>query len=117
MTMARILVVEDDSDLALALTTALRTDGHIVDVVGDGQAALERARQHHIDLVLLDVQLPPRKGDNVRDREGYDVCDILRRDGSTVAIMMLTCNGTEPERVFGFKVGADDYVRKPFSRL
>jgi DNA-binding response OmpR family regulator len=115
--MAHILLVEDDSNLALGLKTALRTAGYTVESVGDGEAALRRAQQRNFDLILLDIKLPPKEGYTPCDQEGYGLCDELRRDGNTTPILMLTANSSEPQRVFGFEVGADDYVIKPFRAL
>jgi DNA-binding response OmpR family regulator len=113
--MARLLVVEDDSHLALGLRTALRTQGYTVEVVGDAQTALERARQQRFDLILLDIMLPSRVGCALSKDEGYGLCEELRRHGHTTPIMMVTGNDTVAERVYGFTVGADDYVVKPFN--
>lgn len=107
--MTRILIVEDEVDLAELLAFHLRRAGYGVDVVGDGAAGLATARKGAFDLVVLDLMLPGLLG--------TEVCRQLRRDPRTAAlpVLMLTARGEESERVCGFEVGADDYVVKPFS--
>ena len=95
--MTRILVVEDD----------LKTEGYQVEVVGDGESALRRAREGLFDLMILDVMLPRR--------DGFEVCRTLRSEGVNAAIVMLTAKDGEDERTVGLSLGADDYVTKPFS--
>jgi two-component system response regulator RegX3 len=104
---ARILVVEDDALIADALRYALEREGFDVDVVYDGEAALERIAEREPDLVLLDVVLPGRYS-------GLDVCEELRRT-SLAPVIVLTARGTELDCVLGLERGADDYVVKPFS--
>jgi two-component system response regulator RegX3 len=106
MTGARILVVEDHVVTAQSVAFALRNDGFEVDVTGDGVAALEAARAHTPDLVLLDVGLP--------GLSGMEVCRALREE-SGVPILMLTARDTELDTVLALERGADDYVTKPFS--
>jgi len=105
--MARILVVEDDPAIAVALEDDLRLEGHAVEVVHDGEAAVGRGRQGAFDLVLLDIMLPKK--------DGFEVCRELRKAGVESKILMLTARGSESEKVLGLELGADDYVTKPYS--
>src|SRR5579864_8743376 len=105
--MARILIVEDEPDIALGLQLDLRDEGHDVEVVGDGVEASSRAREPGWDLILLDVMLPLR--------DGFEVCRDLRRAKVRTPILMLTAKAQEAEKVMGLDLGADDYVTKPFS--
>jgi two-component system alkaline phosphatase synthesis response regulator PhoP len=105
--MTRILVVEDEPDLAFGLEDDLRTEGYDVEIVRDGVTASQRAREDTWDLILLDVMLPRR--------DGFEVCRDLRRSGLRTPIIMLTAKAQEAEKVLGLELGADDYVTKPFS--
>jgi len=102
----RILVVEDEPAIRRALVYALEAEGFDVDAVGDGEAALRRARAEPYDLVLLDLVLP--------GVPGIDVCRELRAE-SGLPIVILTARDTEVDRVLGLELGADDYVTKPFA--
>ena len=104
--MARILVVEDEPGIALALEDDLRLEGYEVDVTGEGAAAIRKARETAFDLILLDVMLI--------GKDGFDVCRELRRGGVSTPIIMLTARTQESEKVLAFESGADDYVTKPF---
>jgi two-component system, OmpR family, phosphate regulon response regulator PhoB len=106
---ARILVVEDEADLAELVSFNLRESGHQVTTASNGSTALAEVRRMKPDLVVLDVMLP--------DVSGFEVCRRIRRDEATagIPVLMLTAKGTEVDRVVGFEVGADDYVVKPFS--
>jgi two-component system alkaline phosphatase synthesis response regulator PhoP len=104
--MARILVVEDDRAIALGLRLNLRKDGHEVAIAQDGETGLRLALEPDVDLVVLDVMLPLRNG--------YDVLRELRKRESTVAVLMLTAKGMEGDKILGLKLGADDYLAKPF---
>ncbi|HJK94196.1 MAG TPA: response regulator transcription factor [Polyangiaceae bacterium LLY-WYZ-15_(1-7)] len=106
---SRILVVEDESDLAELVAFNLKQAGHVVTTAGTGATALAEIRRQRPDLVVLDVMLP--------DITGLEVCRRLRRDEATarLPVLMLTAKGEEVDRVVGFEVGADDYVTKPFS--
>jgi len=104
---ARVLIVEDDDAMAVALEDGFRYDGYDVTLARDGEAGLELARSTSPDLMILDVMLPKMTG--------LDVCRRLRGDGSKVPIIMLTARGQEIDKVLGLKLGADDYVTKPFS--
>ncbi len=107
--MARILVVEDERDLQQVLAYSLRRAGHEVLPALDGESALRLAREANPDLVLLDLMLP--------DLPGTEVCEELKRDQATrdIPVLMATARGEEADRIAGFKIGADDYVVKPFS--
>jgi DNA-binding response OmpR family regulator len=104
---ARILVVEDDRDIAMLLADDLAAEGHQVEVVTDGETASRRAREPGWDLVILDVMLP--------QRDGFDVCRDLRRAKVRTPIIILTAKTHEAEKILGLDLGADDYVTKPFS--
>ena len=105
--MARILVVEDDQAIAVALQDDLRLEGHDIEVARDGEAAVRRGREGGFDLILLDVMLPKK--------DGFDVCRELRKAGVDAKILMLTARTAESETVLGLELGADDYVTKPYS--
>jgi two-component system alkaline phosphatase synthesis response regulator PhoP len=102
----RILVVEDEPGIALALEDDLRLEGYAVDVTTNGDTAVSMASDGHFDLVLLDIMLV--------GKDGFDVCRELRRGGVTTPIVMLTARTQESEKVLAFEAGADDYVTKPF---
>jgi DNA-binding response OmpR family regulator len=102
----RILVVEDEADLANAVARGLRREGFAVDLAGDGRSALEKASVNDYDVILLDRDLPGVHGD--------DVCAELRTVGNDVRILMVTAAASIPERVQGLDLGADDYLGKPF---
>jgi DNA-binding response OmpR family regulator len=105
--MPRILIVEDEPDIALGLEEDLSRHGYEVEVVRDGEAAVRRGRDETWDVILLDVMLPYR--------DGYDVCRQLRNARVKTPIIMLTARTHEAEKILGLEVGADDYVTKPFS--
>jgi DNA-binding response OmpR family regulator len=105
--MARILVVEDDRDIAMLLEDDLAAEGHEVEVVQDGEAAGRRGQEAGWDLIILDVMLPRR--------DGFDVCRDLRRAKVRTPIIILTAKTHEAEKILGLDLGADDYVTKPFS--
>jgi two-component system alkaline phosphatase synthesis response regulator PhoP len=105
--MARILIVEDDQAIAIALEDDLRLEGYSVEVVHDGESASRRARESAFDLILLDIMLPKK--------DGFEVCRELRRSGVPSAILLLTARTQESEKVLGLDLGADDYVTKPYS--
>jgi DNA-binding response OmpR family regulator len=102
----KILVVEDEIALQETLAYNLKRLGYDVETVGDGQSALQSARNSHPDLILLDIMLP--------GIDGFEVCRILRQEMST-PVLMLTARDDEIDRVVGLEVGADDYLIKPFS--
>jgi two-component system OmpR family response regulator len=103
----RVLVVEDDVRMAAALRRALRTEGLVADVVGDGAQAVALVRAMEFDVVVLDVMLP--------DMNGFEACHRLRQAGVWTPIIMLTARDAVQDRVRGLDVGADDYLTKPFS--
>jgi DNA-binding response OmpR family regulator len=105
--MSRILIVEDDAAIAIALEDDLRLEGYEVEVVRDGEAAIKRAREAAFELILLDVMLPKK--------DGFDVCRELRRTGIVSMILLLTARTAETEKVLGLDLGADDYMTKPYS--
>ena len=102
----KVLVVEDEANLLVALEYNLKSEGYNVFTAEDSETGLALARQEKPDLVILDVMLP--------NLDGFEVCRILRRE-SDVRILMLTARGEEIDRVVGLELGADDYVTKPFS--
>ena len=104
----RLLLVEDDLTLRQALAFNLTREGYEVTSVADGEAALAAARRPGLDLVLLDVMLP--------GMSGVEVLRVLRREGVATPVIILSAKGDEIDRVVGLKLGADDYVTKPFSR-
>ncbi|MCA9588137.1 MAG: response regulator [Myxococcales bacterium] len=107
--MAKIVVVEDETDIQQILDYNLREQGHKVFITASGEEGLRLAREKKPDLVLLDLMLP--------DVPGTEVCRRLKGDAATsgIRVMMLTAKGEEIDRVVGFELGADDYVIKPFS--
>lgn len=107
--MARILIVEDNARLAYGLRNNLEIDGHVVDVAEDGAQGLEAAVSGEPDLVILDLMLP--------GMNGYQVLRSLRDKGIEVPVLILTARGEEADKVMGFRLGADDYVTKPFGVL
>jgi two-component system alkaline phosphatase synthesis response regulator PhoP len=102
----RVLVVEDEPSLQVTLRDRLEAEGYDVTVIGDGEAALESCARQPFDVVLLDVALP--------GRDGFEVCRELRARGTNVPILMLTARSQLVDRVVGLKLGADDYLTKPF---
>lgn len=107
MNTARILVVEDDYDIAHLVALHLREVGYEVETVHDGEAGLERAVSGHYDVIVLDVVLPKLSG--------TELCQRLRAGGDLSLVLMLTARGGELDRVLGLELGADDYLTKPFS--
>ncbi len=107
--MSRILVVEDNANLAYGLRTSLELEGHEVVVAEDGAEGLREARRCAPELVILDLMLP--------ETDGYRVLKTLREEGAAVPVLILTARGEEADKVLGFRLGADDYVTKPFGLL
>ncbi|HYP53735.1 MAG TPA: response regulator transcription factor [Pyrinomonadaceae bacterium] len=107
--MRKVLIVEDDQAMAVALRDGFAYEGYTVQVARDGTTGLRMAGEKGLDLVILDVMLPRLSG--------LDVCKQLRSAGNTTPIIMLTARGQEIDKVLGLKTGADDYVTKPFSFL
>jgi two-component system alkaline phosphatase synthesis response regulator PhoP len=106
VTQKRILLVEDEGGLVVTLTDRLTREGYAVENAADGERGLERAAGEAFDLVLLDLMLPRMSG--------FDVCRELRRRGVATPVIMLTARGQIADKVAGLKLGADDYVTKPF---
>jgi DNA-binding response OmpR family regulator len=106
--MSRVLVVEDEAHLAGGLSYNLEAEGHSVEVVGDGESALERllAKKENFDAVVLDVMLP--------GKDGFEVATELRANKNFVPVLMLTARGRPEDVLKGFASGADDYLPKPF---
>ena len=104
--MPKVLIVEDDPSMAIALCDGFRYEGYRVELAGDGEAALRLLTEASPDLVVLDLMLPKLSG--------LEVCRQVRREGNSVPIVMLTARGQEIDKVVGLKMGADDYVTKPF---
>lgn len=103
----RVLLIEDEAELAEALADGLRREGYTVDVAGDGAAALTLLGSSDADVMILDRDLPVLSGDAV--------CRTIRAQGHPVRILMLTASGTLDDRVTGLDLGADDYLTKPFA--
>jgi two-component system alkaline phosphatase synthesis response regulator PhoP len=107
--LARILVIEDNEDLAFGLRNNLEIEGYRVELASDGAAGLVRARELQPDLIVLDLMLP--------SLDGYRVLRELREEGNSVPVVILTARTEEADKVRGFRLGADDYVTKPFGVL
>ncbi|KPK75348.1 MAG: hypothetical protein AMS25_18480 [Gemmatimonas sp. SM23_52] len=105
----RILVVEDNRDLAYGLRNNLEIEGYVVEVAEDGRTGLELARTRRPDLMILDLMLP--------ELDGYQVLQRLRDEGFDLPVLILTARGEEADKVQGFRLGADQYVTKPFGLL
>jgi two-component system alkaline phosphatase synthesis response regulator PhoP len=103
---ARILLVEDETNLARGIRENLEAEGYSVEVVSDGRIALERIRRDEYGLVVLDVMLP--------GMDGFTVCETARREGRDTPVLFLTARGGPGERIRGLEVGGDDYLPKPF---
>jgi DNA-binding response OmpR family regulator len=103
--MPRILIVEDNPDLAYGLRTGLEIEGYEVQVAETGETGLDHARTWNPDLLMLDLMLP--------GMDGYRVLKSLRDGGSDMPVLILTARGEEADKVLGFRLGADDYVTKP----
>src|SRR5690349_10824808 len=103
---SRILLIEDEPGLVLTVSDLLAAEGHHVEAATDGEAGLQRALNDEFDLIILDVMLPKKNG--------FLVCQELRQQGRDIAILMLTAKSQVTDRVVGLKLGADDYLTKPF---
>jgi two-component system alkaline phosphatase synthesis response regulator PhoP len=106
---ARVLIVEDEAGLRLTLGDRLASEGYAVDTAGDGESGLEQGSTGTHDVIVLDVMLPKVNG--------LDVCRELRRRGVETPILMLTARGEVVDKVVGLKLGADDYLTKPFEAI
>jgi DNA-binding response OmpR family regulator len=107
--LARILVIEDNEDLAFGLRNNLEIEGYQVELAADGACGLRLAHELQPDLIVLDLMLP--------GMDGYRVLRQLREDGMNTAVVILTARTEEADKVRGFRLGADDYVTKPFGVL
>src|SRR6476619_5165558 len=102
----RILFVEDEPGLVMTLTDRLRNEGYAVETTYDGESGLARASNERFDAIILDLMLPRKSG--------FDVCRDLRQRGVATPLIMLTARGQIVDKVVGLKLGADDYLTKPF---
>jgi DNA-binding response OmpR family regulator len=107
--MHRILIVDDEPNIVLALELLMKKEGYEVHTVSDGESAVQAAKEFRPDLILLDIMMPKM--------DGYEVCQSMRSDAllKDVSIIMLTAKGREVEREKGLALGADHYITKPFS--
>jgi two-component system alkaline phosphatase synthesis response regulator PhoP len=105
----RILLVEDEEDLRMTLCDRLTAEGYIAEVAADGIEGLRKALHASYDLIVLDVMLPKKNG--------FDLCREIRNAGVVTPIIMLTARGQLVDKVLGLKIGADDYLTKPFELL
>lgn len=105
--MKKILIIEDEESILMALEDNLRMEGYKVASAVDGEQGLSAARKHKFDLIILDIMLPKM--------DGFEVCKHLRKEEITTPILMLTAKSQEIDKVLGLELGADDYVTKPFS--
>jgi two-component system response regulator MtrA len=103
---AQVLIVEDNEDLAFGLRRTLEGEGYEVDVAADGPSGVRRALDRRPDLVILDLTLP--------GFDGYRALRTMREGGLQAPVLILTARGEEADKVYGFRLGADDYVTKPF---
>lgn len=105
--MAKILIVEDEDSILMALEDDLALEGYRVTGERDGARALEKARNGGFDLIILDLMLP--------GLDGLEICKRLRAEGNSTPVLMLTAKSQEVDKILGLELGADDYVTKPFS--
>jgi len=105
----KILVVEDEEVIRMTLGDRLESEGYTVEFAVDGEEGLQKATRNAYDLVLLDIMLPRKNG--------FDVCRDIRMAGVVVPILMLTARGQLIDKVLGLKIGADDYLTKPFEAM
>src|SRR5437879_5507986 len=105
--MKKILIVEDDPAIRMALEAGLTEDNYDVLVASDGIDGLKQAKNPLVDLILLDLMLP--------GKGGMEICSELRKSGVNTLVMMLTSKADEVDKVLGLEIGADDYMTKPFS--
>ena len=106
---ARVLLIEDDQAIAMAVRDRLENEGYMVRLCGDGERGFEAAVRPGWDLILLDLMLPRR--------DGLQICRDLRAKGIAIPILMLTARDATIDKVVGLKMGADDYVSKPFEMM
>jgi DNA-binding response OmpR family regulator len=105
--MKQILIVEDDPSIILGLKDSLEEEHYQVLIASDGEAGYQKAKREPVDLIILDLMLPKKNG--------QDVCKQLRAEGVNTPILMLTSKSDEMDKVLGLELGADDYMTKPFS--
>src|SRR5499427_5835182 len=105
----RVLLIEDEVGLVVDLTARLQSEGYQVETAVDGQTGLARALGEPFDLIILDVMLP--------QKNGFDICRDMRGQGIKTPLLMLTARGQVIDRVLGLKLGADDYLVKPFEQI
>lgn len=105
--MKKILIIEDEESILLALEDNLALEGYEVSSATDGEQGFSMAKEHGYDLIILDIMLPKMSG--------FDICRELRQAGMITPILMLTAKSQEVDKVLGLELGADDYVTKPFS--
>src|SRR5438477_5417671 len=106
---AHILLVEDEEALRMTLGDRLRSEGYAVEYAFDGDEGLSKATRLPFDLIILDVMLPRKSG--------FDVCRDIRQAGLITPVLMLTARGQTLDKVLGLKLGADDYLTKPFDMM
>src|SRR5580692_12325565 len=104
---SRVLLVEDEEALRMFVGDSLRNEGYDVEYASDGQEGLEKATRLPLDLIVLDLMLPRK--------DGFEVCKAIRAAGRATPILMLTARSQTADTVNGLKIGADDYVTKPFN--
>lgn len=107
MITTRILLVEDEQSLADTIKLNLELEGYKVQMASDGKKALKMFKQERFDLVILDVMLP--------EMDGFTVCEAIRLDNEQIPVLFLTAKNSSADRVTGLKIGADDYLTKPFN--
>src|SRR5258705_13780900 len=107
--MSRVLVIEDEPGLVMALTQRLSSEGYEIETAKDGERGLALGVSRPFDVIILDLMLP--------HKNGFDVCRELRQRGIDTPIIMLTARGQVVDRVVGLKLGADDYLTKPFAMM
>ncbi len=105
----KILLIEDEPGLCLTLSDRLQKEGYAVDISNDGESGFNQAANQAYDLIILDLMIPKKNG--------YDVCRDLRQMGLAIPILMLTARHQTVDKVLGLKIGADDYLTKPFEML
>jgi len=105
----RILLVEDELGLRITIGDRLKTEGYEVETASEGQEGYDKALAGRFDLLLLDIMLPRKSG--------LDICRDLRQNNRTLPVLMLTARNQTPDKVLGLKIGADDYLTKPFDML
>lgn len=105
--MEKILIIEDEESILMALEDNLKLEGYDVSSAKDGELGLSMAEEQGYDIIILDIMLPKM--------DGFEICKQLRQEGITTPILMLTAKGQEIDKILGLELGADDYVTKPYS--